>query len=227
MFKNVRSALVIAPHADDEIIGCGGTIARMLDDGIEVNVLICTNASLSGSNQFSEELVHEIRLEAQSSHDYLGVSNTFFLDFPALKLNLEPQFEITKEISDIIFKTRSDVLFIPHPSDLHLDHKTVYLSSLVAARPHYKIVRHILCYETLSETNWSPFNDSLRFQPNFYVDISNYLDNKLTSFSFFKTQVCASPHPRSLKVIQSLASVRGGDVFVDSAEAFSVERLIV
>ena len=227
IFDNVRSALVIAPHADDEILGCGGTVARMLENGIEVNVLICTNASLSGSDQFPESLVHEIRSEARLSHDYLGVANTFFLDFPALKLNLVSQFEVTKEISDVIHRTHPDALFIPHPSDLHIDHKTVYLSSLVAARPHYKIVRHILCYETLSETNWFPSNGGSQFCPNIYVDISDYLDKKLTAFSFYKTQVCLPPHPRSLEVIQSLASVRGGDAFVMAAEAFSVERLIV
>lgn len=218
--------LVIAPHADDEILGCGGTIAKHKQNGDEVFIIIATNASIGAPDLFSPNDVKIIRSEALSAHSLLGVDKTIFFDFPAPSLNTYPEFRISLEISKVIQELRPTQLYLPHPGDLHQDHKAIYRSSLVAARPqNSQTIRNIYTYETMSETEWAPRNES-HFIPNHYVDINNYLNLKLEAMACFKSQLKQEPHSRSLETLKSLSRYRGATVSLYAAEAFMVERQI-
>ena len=219
------NVLVIAPHPDDEVLGCGGTIARLADEGHDVYVVIVTKA---GPPLFDEAMVAQGRADALKAHALLGVKKTFFCDFPAAHLDMLPHQEVNSALLKLINELQPNMVFIPFWGDIHLDHQYVFLSSLVAVRPNQKVYpEKIYAYETLSETNWNAPNVSNGFQPNLFVDITNYLPKKLAAFNLNQTQVKAFPHERSLKTIEALAVLRGSTVYREAAEAFIVIREVM
>lgn len=223
----MNKVIVVAPHADDEIIGCGATIAKHIKNGDEVVIVIATNASIGAPELFSETAVHATRNEALNAHKILGVSKTIFLDFPAPALNAFPEYRISIELSKIFHENFPTHLYLPHPGDIHQDHKAIYRSALVAARPQGKnIVKNIYCYETLSETEWTPMHEK-PFVPNHFVDVTDVFQNKLEAMQCFATQLKSFPHSRSIEAFEALAKYRGATVGVERAEAFVVERQIV
>lgn len=223
----MNKVIVVAPHADDEIIGCGATIAKHIQVGDEVTVIIATNASIGAPEFFSLDQIKNIRSEAIAAHQFLGVKETLFLDFPAPALNAFPEFKISIEISKIFQSIKPNYLYLPHPGDIHQDHKAIYRASLVAARPQgdHKI-SNIFCYETLSETEWTPMQEKA-FIPNHFVDVTNVFSKKIEAMKFFDSQIKEFPHSRSVKAFEALAMYRGSTVGVERAEAFIVERQIV
>ncbi|SHE74698.1 PIG-L deacetylase family protein [Chryseobacterium sp. OV279] len=223
----MNRVVVIAPHADDEIIGCGATIARHIQSGDEVTVIIATNASLGAPELFSQEMIESTRSEAVAAHQFLGVKETIFLEFPAPALNAFPEFKISVEISKVFQKIKPTHLYLPHPGDIHQDHKAVYRASLVAARPQGEDkVLNIYCYETLSETEWTPMQEKA-FVPNHFVNVTDVFAKKTEAMKFFGSQIKKFPHSRSIEAFEALAMYRGATVGVERAEAFVVERQLI
>jgi len=219
--------LVIAPHADDEIIGCGATIAKHIDDGDDVFIVIATNAAYGAPEFYTEDAVQIVRKEALNAHKLLGVKETLFLDFPAPALNAYPEYKISLKISSIIDKYKPSFLYIPHPGDIHQDHKAIYRASLVSARPQGNIkICNIYCYETLSETEWTPMQEK-PFVPNHYVNVTDYFNKKIEAMNCYKSQIKDFPHTRSIESFESLAKFRGSTIGVHKAEAFEVERQMI
>jgi N-acetylglucosamine malate deacetylase 1 len=221
-------SLVIAPHADDETLGCGATISKLSENGEIVYVAIMTNAYFGAPELFSKEGVEKVRQEALIAHKILGVNKTFFYDLPAPLLEQYPQYKIAETISAVISDLRPETIYVPHRGDLHKDHEALFNAALVATRPQNNCsVKRVLSYETLSETEWGhPFQDSM-FVPNYFVTLSAYnLQKKIEAISAFTTQIKKFPHPRSIQAIESLAKIRGTTVGVCAAEAFSVIRII-
>lgn len=223
-----NKVLVIAPHADDEVLGCGATLAKHKAKGDEVYAIVATNAHIGAPELFSAKSIESVRNEALAAHKILGVNETVFLDFPAPALDAYPSYKLSIAISDIIRKYQPTHIYLPHPGDIHLDHTSVYRASLVAARPqgNYSI-KYIYCYETLSETEWSPMQGDNFFKPNHFVDVSEYFDKKLAAIKCFQSQLKGFPHSRSLEALRYLAGYRGATVGVQKAEAFEVERQII
>jgi LmbE family N-acetylglucosaminyl deacetylase len=220
--------LVIAPHADDETLGCGGTISKLTEKGEMVYVAIMTNAFFGAPELFSKESIEIVRKEALDAHKILGVNKTLFYDLPAPLLEQYPQYKISKTISTVISELKPDTVFVPHRGDLHKDHEAIFNAALVATRPQNNCpVKRVFSYETLSETEWGhPFQDSI-FVPNYFTTLSeNNLQKKSEAMSAYKTQIKKYPHPRSIQAIESLAKIRGATVGVCAAEAFSVIRII-
>lgn len=216
--------LVVAPHADDEVLGCGGTIAKCRDQGGNVFVLILGQAPLS---KYSEEQQLQPLKEALEANKKLGVTQTYFGRFDALFFETMPQFKISEKIASIVFKHDIDTLFIPHIGDIHKDHTTTHLASLVAARPIDGCpVKRIFSYETLSETEWSPYRTGDIFCPNVFVDISGHIEKKIAAIQCYKSQLKHDYHPRSEFGIRSLANMRGSVVSLKAAEAFQLIRNI-
>ena len=219
--------LVIAPHSDDEVLGCGGTIARHVDEGDKVFVAIMTNAHVGAPELFEQADVERIRREATECHQYLRVQQTFFYDFPVLQLETYPQYKIANQLAGLIREIGSEIVYIPHRGDLHCDHAAVYNAALVACRPINKCpVKEVYAYETLSETEWGhPFSDDV-FIPGCYIDISGYMTTKLEAMKYYKSQLRDYPNPRSIEGIKALATFRGVTISKSFAEAFMVVRII-
>lgn len=221
MYKNI---LVIAPHADDEILGCGGIISKFSKKKVNIYVAIMTNASKGDSKLFSNSKIKIIRNECLRANKKLGVKKVFFFNFPAPKLDQYPIYKISKKINDLINKVKCETVFLPYGNDIHKDHQCIYQASLVACRPiNNNLVKNILCYETLSETEWGL--DS--FHPNYYEVLSNVnIKNKISAFKEYKSQIKDNFHPRSENGIKNLAKYRGNNISKENAEAFKIIRII-
>ena len=220
-----RRVLVIAPHPDDEVLGAGGTIARLSDAGAEVVVGIVTKGA---PPLFAEAAVEEVRCEAQAAHAHLGIARTVFLSQPAARLDEVPHYRLNQALGELLRAVAPDTLLLPFVGDIHLDHQLIFLSGLVAARPRgIDCPRRILCYETLSETNWNAPLISPTFAPNVFVDVSAQLERKLEAMSLYRSQQRDFPHERSLATIRALAMLRGSTVHRTAAEAFMLVRQVI
>lgn len=221
-----KKHLIIAPHPDDEILGCGGIIAKYTQRNDFVYVLVLTRGIPS---LFSDESVENVRKECLEAHKLLGVTKTIFLDFPAPALDSVPIYEISNQIAKVITEIRPENLFLPHRGDIHNDHYVTFKAGLVAARPvNNNSVKNIYCYETLSETEWAaPFADDA-FIPNVFENIEGaFIESKCKAMEKFASQLRPFPSSRSLKTIRSLAAFRGSTVGFTCAEAFMLIRSIV
>jgi len=227
MFQDNDCVLVIAPHADDEVIGCGATIAKLASNGHEVHVLVLTNASIGAPEHFTPNMIDSIRAEAVESHRILGVKETLFSDLPAPALDQYPSYKIADLIYSCLVKIRPKVVFIPSYSDLHLDHVITHRASLVALRAGRGIdVPVVLSYEVLSETDCYGASLPRPFSPNFFVDVTDYIEKKIEAFSAFKSQIQAYPNSRSIESVRALAQSRGAPNAIEFAESFFVEKII-
>jgi len=212
--------LIIAPHGDDEVLGCGGIISRYVDEGHKVDLCIVTRPH---TPNWSEKYIKDREKEIEKICKIFKINNIKILKFKAALLDEVNHLEMNFEIREVINASKPDEVFIPFYGDLHKDHRIVSESCLVALRPiEYKIKR-IFMYETLSETEWG----YQPFKPNVYIDITKYIENKLKSMKYYSKELKPTPHPRSLEGIRSLARKRGSEVNIMYAEAFILIREII
>lgn len=217
--------LILAPHPDDEVLGVGGTIAKLAESGVDVRVAIVTRGFPPAYN---ESAVEQVRCEARDAHALLGARETVFLDFPAAALDTIPHSELNAELGRVCADLKPDTLFVPFNGDIHLDHQRVFMSALVAARPSASwSPSHLYAYETLSETNWNAPYLTPSFHPTTFVDIAAQLDKKIAAMKLYTSQVKPFPHERSCEALQALAMLRGSTVGVRAAEAFVVVRQVL
>ncbi len=223
--ESFERLVVIAPHPDDEVLGAGGTIARLAEAGTEIVVVIVTRGM---PPQFNADFVSQVRSEAEAAHAKLGVSRTIFLDLPAAALDQVPHADVNRSIAAVLRDFKPEAMLIPFVGDIHLDHQLIFLSSLVAARPYEDgYPRFVLSYETLSETNWNAPHVTPSFLPNVYVDISATLDTKIEAMRCYASQCLDHPHERSIETVRALATLRGSTVYLSAAEAFMLIRAVV
>ncbi len=216
--------LVIAPHADDEIIGVGGTIIKHIKNGDRVYVCIVTKGA---KPLFSEETVNTIRCETIECHTKIGIEKTYYLEFPSVMLESVNRYELNNRISDVIREICPNEVYIPHIGDMQKDHQMVTEAAMVGLRPKYKHrIERIYAYETLSETGWNIPNVQNEFIPNVYVDISNEMQEKLKAMECYASQLGTFPEARSLEAIEALAKFRGATANINRAEAFYLIREI-
>lgn len=225
MLTGSGPVVVLAPHPDDEVLGVGGTIARLSSEGRDVHVVIVTRG---GPPLFDEAFIERGRAEAREAHEVLGVKETIFLDgFPAALLDTVPQSTLNAGVREAIDALEPELLFIPFPGDLHIDHRKIAEAALVAARPNRSHgIRTVLAYEALSETNWSA-PGTAGFSPNVFVDIAAHLETKLEAMGRFASQLRPFPHERSLEALRALALGRGATAGMRAAEAFVLVRSLV
>lgn len=218
------NVLVIAPHADDEILGVGATMAKHIDKGEKVYICIVT---IGIEPLFDEAYMGKLRNETKRAHQILGIKETFFLELPAVMLEQVHRYEINGKLSDLVQKIKPDIVYIPHFGDMQKDHQIIAEAAMVAVRPKYEHkIREVYAYETLSETEWNIPHCANAFMPNVYSDVSDYLDVKLEAMKCFESQLSDFPNPRSLEAIEALAKYRGSTINVKAAEAFVLIREI-
>lgn len=210
--------LVFAPHNDDEVLGVGGTISKYAASGH--SVYIC---EVTSGPQY--QMIQE---EARKAHQIMGVKESFFLNLPVVKLKTMDPVEINREIEQVVKKVNPDVVFMPFIGDMHLDHREVTESVLVAVRPiRDSTVKTIYMYETLSETGWNLPNTDRSFIPDTWIDITETLDVKIKAMKCYMSQIKKYPNPRSIEGIKILAMYRGSTVNIRFAESFMLVRNII
>jgi LmbE family N-acetylglucosaminyl deacetylase len=214
--------IVIAPHPDDEVLGVGGTLLRRKAEGAEVSWLIVTSISIKQG--FSDEKVKQRAQEIQRIKKLIGFDSVFELNFPATQLDRIPMSELVTGISGVFKLIEPNEIFVPHPADVHTDHGAVFNAAAGCAKWfRYPSVKRVLAYETLSETDFG-LGTAQGFRPNVFVDIEQYLDDKLKAMDIYASELGAFPFPRSHEAIRALATLRGAASGFKAAEAFELLR---
>jgi LmbE family N-acetylglucosaminyl deacetylase len=216
--------MIVAPHPDDETLGVGGTIAKYSAQGADIFVLIVSgHLPPLYSRKDYDKTVHE----AQSAFKLLGVSQSEFLEIPATMINSKPLHKVNGRISKIINDFKPHIVFCPYP-DRHIDHRLIFDSVRVATRPVGigRDIEILAAYETLSETHWNAPHIEPNFTPNWVVDITEQIDNKLDALSCYKSQISDFPGPRSIEAVEALAKFRGTQAGFGYGEGFHVIRMI-
>ncbi len=222
-----KKVLILSPHADDEILGCGGFISKYSKQKYLINVLILTNANKGAPEVYSSKEINQIRNESKKANNLIGTKKLFFENLPALNLNNYPLYKISSIINKYIININPEIVLIPSSNDINDDHKIIFKTAKVAMRPNRKNnLKKILSYEVLSETEWNENEKS--FNPNYFVSLNKAdINNKVKAFLQYKSQVKKFPHPRSKEAIINLSKVRGSQAFMQYAEAFKVEKILV
>ena len=207
--------LVIAPHPDDEVLGMGGTIKKLS----KKNKIILCVVSEGATAQYKDKKMIKVRRDScKKTAKILGISQTIFLDYPDMRLNLS-HLDINKKLEEIIEKYRPEIVYTAPKNDLNLDHQMVFNSTLVACRPKSG-VKQILCYEILGGTK-------VPFVPNVFENIEKEFSYKIKGFKMYESEIEEFPNPRSIIAIENLAIQRGVECSLKKAEAFQLIRYIV
>jgi LmbE family N-acetylglucosaminyl deacetylase len=224
-----RRILVIAPHADDETLGVGGTIARRVAEGHEVHVAVVTGHGPEPHPLWPRAVWDTVRAEAREAMNVLGVKELHFEELPAAMVADQPMWQLNRVVGGLVDKIKPDVLYVPFLFDLHKDHREIFHASSVAWRTSSatgRAIREVYCYEVQSETHWSAPYLEASFTPNVWVDISSQLDTKLRALACYASQVRPAPDARSIEAVRALAVWRGAQQAMTAAEAFVAIRLL-
>lgn len=223
----MKSVLILAAHPDDEVLGCGGTIAKLADQGTTVHVAFLADGVFSRTDGIGAQQVElsARRAAAQKACDILGVKSIFFGEFPDNRMDTIALLDIIKPIEALVAKYQPDTVFTHHAGDVNIDHQRIHEAVVTACRPQCgHPVNALLCFEVPSSTEWQLPGSAPVFAPNWFVDISDTLERKLAALDAYAAELRAWPHPRSKQGVESLAHWRGATVGVDAAEAFTLGR---
>ena len=223
----MNKILVIAAHPDDEVLGMGGTIAKLTSRGCEVNVLIVTDGSSSQYRDSDDlaKIIEDKKQETWACAQTLGVKNVYYGELPDMKLDTIPHITINKVIESAIEQLQPDTVFTHFWGDVNQDHVNVYKSTLVAVRPVMgQVVKELYCYRVPSSTEWTPSKADTMFMPNCFVDISEVAGRKYEAFGKYATELRDYPHPRSVQHLRELDVARGLEVGMGPTETFVLLR---
>jgi len=224
----MKRILVVAAHPDDEILGCGGTLAKLVATGGIVHVLFLADGVFSRrvnscASDDNELIVR--RAAAQSACAILGIDQVFFGDFPDNRMDTIALLDIIKTIEIEVTEFCPDTIFTHHAGDLNIDHRLVHQAVVTACRPQAGIsVKTLLMFEVPSSTEWQLPHSAPIFCPNWFVDISSTLEAKMAALNQYATEMRNWPHPRSMRAVEHLNRWRGATIGVEAAEAFMLGR---
>lgn len=218
--------MVVAAHPDDEVLGCGGAIAKHSAQGDEVHVVFLADGETSRLSATEQDQLDREQA-AKKAGGILGVKSHHFLKLPDNRLDSLPLLEVIRPLEDRINSIKPAIVYTHHAGDLNVDHRAAYQSVLTACRPQpYASVKQIFTFEVLSSTEWSG-SDMQPFVPNTYMDISRYLEQKLDALNAYKKEMKPAPNSRCVAHVKSLALHRGYTVGMNFAESFMLIRNII
>ena len=224
------TVLVIAAHPDDEVLGCGGAIARMTGEGHDVYVAILGEGITSRYDkreQADQGIIKEFQDRSRQVSKLLGVKELFIYDLPDNRFDTVPLLDIIKIIESLIDRLQPQIVYTHHYGDLNIDHAVVHRAALTAARPLPGCsIQAVYAYEVASSTEWAYQRFSSAFKPTVFMDISDTLELKIQAMQLYHSETRSYPHPRSLESLRALAQHRGSAVGVEAAEAFELVREI-
>ena len=223
--------LVIAAHPDDEILGCGASMAKHIDRGDNVNVLIMAEGYTSRQHQRNKHKadveLSNLKTACLQACKILGVNNVDFAGFPDNRMDSVDLLDVIKVVETYIDQIKPSTVYTHFCNDLNIDHRIVFESVQTACRPtQNNSVISLLSFEIQSSTEWQSNIFGQFFAPNFYINIEKYLELKLKALKIYKSEMRSWPHPRSIPSVELLAKLRGSQVGLNAAEAFVINRAI-
>ena len=220
-----KKVLVIAPHPDDETLGCGGTLYRHIHKGDEIYWLIVTGISVE--HGWSKDKINERAREIAIVAEKFKFTEVFNSQQPTTKLDTLPVSDLIAKLVEIYNQVKPEIIYMPFVKDVHTDHQlTAQAVQSTIKWFRYPHIKKVMMYETPSETEFN-FIEDRTFHANVFVDISKYLESKIETMKIYESEVAEFPFPRSEKTIRSLAAFRGSQCGFEAAEAFELvyERL--
>lgn len=220
-----NKVLVVAAHADDEALGCAGTIAKHIAKGDVVHIIFLTNGVGARGNSSSNDKAERVSALSQAMA-VLAVDDYQCFDFPDNQMDSVPLLSIVKAIESKITCFKPSIIYSHFAHDLNIDHQITHQAVMTACRPiKGSSVKKILSFEVLSSSEWNS-TSSPTFRPQYIVDISPYWQNKVQALKCYQEELRDFPHSRSLECIEALATLRGATHGFAKAEAFQVERIL-
>jgi LmbE family N-acetylglucosaminyl deacetylase len=225
----MKRILIVAAHPDDEILGCGGTIARILEEeNSEAATVILgegvTSRDKKRDKQNREPEINTLRQCVIDANRIIGVEKVFFFDFPDNRFDSVPLLDIIKAIEEVKIDFSPNIIFTHFANDMNIDHVITNRAVLTATRPMSdETVKEIYAFEILSSTEW---NFPLSFSPDYFVDISSSISKKRNAMETYKSELKNFPHPRSLEGIELNAKYWGMRVGFNKCEVFQTLRKI-
>lgn len=223
-----KKILVVAAHPDDEVLGSGGTIARMANEGNDVFVGILGEGITSRYKKRGEadtESIKELQKQSRQVAKLLGVQNLYMFSLPDNRFDTIPFLDIVKIIEELIENLKPAVIYTHYAGDLNIDHAITHRAVLTSARPiKGHPVKEIYAFEILSSTEWAFGQYKGVFNPNVFINISETINLKLKGMEIYRSEACHFPHPRSRKSIKATATRWGSVVGTDVVEAFELIR---
>lgn len=226
-----KIVLVVAAHPDDEILGCGATMAKHVRDGDKVHVALLVEGLTSREKTRNREQYNERLLKlqhcARKANEILGVATVRFGTFPDNRMDALDMLDVVKAIEELVEEFNPDIVYTHHHGDVNIDHQIVNRAVITACRPLPNTrSKTILFFEIASSTEWQIPSWNSKFDPNWFVNISDTLNLKSESLQAYQSEMREWPHPRSIEAIEHLAKWRGATIGVNAAEAFVLGRHI-
>lgn len=217
--------LVVAAHADDEALGCGGTLAKHASNGDRIRILLMTDGEGARGSAIADS--QRRRAACEAAADILGAQPPVQFDFPDNAMDTVPRIRIVQAIEAELKRATPDIVYTHHAHDLNIDHRITHEAVMTALRPQPHAARPtILTFEVMSSTEWQTPGAATAFTPNWFVDINAFWNTKKAALTAYRDEMRPWPHSRSIAALEHLARWRGACVGVEAAEAFSLTRTV-
>jgi LmbE family N-acetylglucosaminyl deacetylase len=218
--------LVIAPHPDDETLGCGGIILRHINNGDQVYWLIATDTE--DRRLYTNDYIDKRKTIINKVNRAYGFAGMRSLGIPAGRMFSAPFDKLVCDLKAYFNEMQHEIIYFPYCYDIHTDHQ-ILSKAVWSASKAFRCgsIKKTLMYETISETDYSPIVAAKGFTPNVFADVSGFIDKKLEIAKLYETEILPTPFPRSLENIRALARYRGGSANIDYAEAFILAKEII
>ena len=226
-----NTVLCVAAHPDDEILGCGATLAKHVSSGDVVHILIMAEGETSRQSSRDREAIREqlshLTQCAKNASSSIGVSSVKVLSLPDNRLDSLDLLDLVKLVEEFVYRLKPSIVYTHHSGDVNVDHRLIHHAVVTACRPQPgHPVKSLFSFEVPSSTEWQVPGTAQSFSPNHFVDISNFLEAKIKALHFYSSEMRTWPHPRSYTAVEHLARYRGSQVGLEAAEAFSLLRSI-
>jgi LmbE family N-acetylglucosaminyl deacetylase len=229
--KRSKSILVIAAHPDDEVLGCGATIAKYSKHGVPVHCIIAAQgiASRVGISDYeAEREILELQTKTKEAHRLLGVSSTTHLNYPDNRMDSVDLLDVTQAIESVMDELLPTHVFTHQNNDVNIDHQILHNAVLAASRPQPgKSIIEVNYFEIQSSSEWRFGSNADGFHPNYFEEVTSTIDVKLAALECYDSEMRDFPHARSYHAVKALSEWRGASVGVNNAEAFETGRRII
>lgn len=226
----MKNVLIVVAHPDDELLGVGGTVRRLVNEGVCVRAVILAEGLTSRGNKRGDTDQSELKKlqeDARAAAVVVGYTSIDICGFPDNRMDEVDLLDIVKVVSKYVEKYRPDTIFTHHHGDLNIDHQRTCEAVLTACRPVGDYcVKRIYAFETPSSTEWN-FRNCEPFCPNVFFDVTNTLESKIRGMECYRTESAEYPHPRSAEALRALGQYRGVNVGMKLAEGFELIREVM
>jgi len=215
----MNKVIIIAAHPDDETLGCGGTLLKHRNSGDQVHWLIATE--MKKSDGFKKTIIEKRDAEINEVARLYNFDSVHRIDLSTMKVDEYSISNIIAKISRVINDVKPNIIYLPFKGDVHSDHRRIFEAAYSCTKSfRYPFIRKIYMFETISETEFSPSTKEDSFIPNTFVDISEFMEKKISIMRVYDSELGQHPFPRSERNIRAIATFRGGTAGCEYAESF-------